>query len=84
MPEANEPNWITTGEAAKILGASISTVRRLADDGTLPCERRKTWSRRTEDSHGRPLRGHRRVREDAVRLLANMSRQRSEVREEKS
>lgn len=66
---ANETRWITTGQAAKILGASVSTVRRLVDDGDLVGERKETWAGRQVDALGRRLNGHRRVSEASVKHL---------------
>jgi hypothetical protein len=59
--------WLTTGQAAKILGASPSTVRRLADQEVLVSRRKKTWGAKSVDSLGRVLQGHRRVSEASVR-----------------
>ena len=68
---ANEDDWLTTGEAARILGASLPTVRRMADNGTLTTKRAKAWTSTGADRHGRPLRGHRRVsRESVMRVKA--------------
>lgn len=70
--EASETRWLTTGEAAKLLGelrgepVSESTVRRLADGKKLRSKIRPTLSGRTKDSLGRSLKGHRRVAEDSV------------------
>src|SRR5215203_4225607 len=33
---ANEPDWLTLGQAAKYLGMAQSTVRKWADSGRLP------------------------------------------------
>ncbi|MFK4898296.1 DNA methyltransferase [Lactococcus petauri] len=37
-----EPDWIGVKEAAKILGVSTNTVRRLADSGKIECNRIQT------------------------------------------
>jgi helix-turn-helix protein len=66
---ASEEEWLTTGEAAEILGTSVSTVRRLADDGTLVSRRQRMWSQRESDSMGRKLKGHRRVSAGSVARL---------------
>jgi excisionase family DNA binding protein len=33
---ANEPNWLTLGQAAKYLGMAQSTIRKWSDNGRLP------------------------------------------------
>lgn len=68
-PEANEDGLLTTGEAAEILGCSIATVRRMADDGSLEGERLASWSSRGADSRGYRLQGHRRVTRASVERL---------------
>ena len=35
MP-ANEPDWLTLGQAAKYLGMAQSTIRKWSDGGRLP------------------------------------------------
>ena len=60
------PQWLTIGEAAAILGASIATVRRMADNEVLTSVRVKSWSSRGVDALGRQLRGHRRVSRESV------------------
>lgn len=63
---ANETRWLTTGEAAEILGTSIATVRRMADSGVLVSKRLPSWSSRGADRRGYELDGHRRVSEASV------------------
>jgi excisionase family DNA binding protein len=53
---------LTTSKAAELIGVSVTTVRRYADAGTIPCRRLPPGR------DGRP--GHRRFREQDVRGLA--------------
>jgi hypothetical protein len=62
----NEDPWLTTGEAAAILGASVSSVRRMAANGTLDCERIHLWASKGVDRLGRSLPGHRRISRESV------------------
>lgn len=60
---ANEKSFgetMTTGEAAKVLGVSVATVRRMCDGDQLRYWQTDPAGTR-EDVRGHTLRGHRRV-----------------------
>jgi excisionase family DNA binding protein len=58
----NASEWIGTGAAAKMLGVSRSTVRRIIDDGRLPVRRLPSGVRRIR-------------REDVERLARELDRE---------
>lgn len=75
--DPSEAEWLTTGEAAAILSASLPTVRRMVDNGTLIAMRKAAWSSLGQDRLGRQLRGHRRVSRESV-MAVKAARERVE------
>lgn len=59
--------WITTGQAAAMLGISVPRVRRLVDSGRLEGQRRVPWLGLNEDALGRRLQGHRLISAASVK-----------------
>lgn len=88
MSDTNEPReavsedpWLTTGEAAEILGVSLPTVRRMTEEGILLFKRIPSWSSKGADRLGRELPGHRRVsRESVMRVKREHDRAAAELR----
>lgn len=64
--EENETKWLTTGEAAEVLGTSKNTVRRMIESGRLVARRKpshvtgREWQREIDPASvsavlGRPV-----------------------------
>jgi excisionase family DNA binding protein len=68
----SEAATVDIGEAAKRIGKSRQTVRRLIAAGRLSAERTRSAEQYTRDKYGRELRGHWRI--DARSLEAYLAK----------